>query len=110
MMTNTKPRGLGIPEIIGSKRYNVLRLATQHKASNVRIFGSVARGEARPDSDVDFLVDFEPGYTLLDHAGLVIDLKDLLGRDVDVAIEKNLRDEFRASILRDAIPLYVTTK
>lgn len=96
---------LDIQTVIGDKREDVLRLAARFGASNVRIFGSVARGEATSESDVDFLVDFPPGYRLLDHAGLQQSLQNLLGRKVDVAIERNLRDEFRPEILQDAIAL-----
>ncbi|MCB9457501.1 MAG: nucleotidyltransferase family protein [Anaerolineaceae bacterium] len=96
---------LGIPTLIGDKRDEILRLAKQRGASNVRVFGSVARQEAGEDSDIDILVTFRAGYRLLDHAGLVMDLQELLGRHVDVAIESNLRDEMRDTILRDAIPL-----
>ncbi|MHB8627814.1 MAG: nucleotidyltransferase family protein [Aggregatilineales bacterium] len=96
---------MNIADIIGDKYDEILRLAKRYGASNVRIFGSVARGEAGPDSDVDFLVDFKPDYRLWDHIGLKQDLEDLLGRRVDVAIAKNLREEFRPSIMRDAIVL-----
>ena len=65
-------------------RDEILAIAQRHGASNVRVFGSVARGEAGPDSDVDILVDLELGRSLLDHAQLQIDLEALLGRKVDV--------------------------
>jgi predicted nucleotidyltransferase len=97
--------GLDITDIISDKRDEILRLAEHYGASNVRTFGSVARGEAGPDSDVDFLVDFNPDYRLWDHIGLKQDLEDLLGRKVDVAIAKNLREEFHPHIMRDAIAL-----
>jgi len=97
--------GLGIAALIGNHRAEILSIAHQYKAHNIRVFGSVARGEARIDSDIDFLVTFEPGYTLLDHAGLVVALRDLLGRSVDVVNEPFLRDGYRDPILHDAIPL-----
>jgi predicted nucleotidyltransferase len=97
--------GLGIDDLLSDKRDAILELAARYGASNVRVFGSVARGDARPDSDVDFLVDFNPDYRLWDHIGLKQDLEDLLGRKVDVAIAKNLREEFRPYILRDAVNL-----
>ena len=81
-MAEPSKRGLGIPEIIGDKRAQVLEIARRRGAYNVRIFGSVARGDAHSDSDVDFLVEFPPKYRLLDHAGLLADLEDLLGRRV----------------------------
>ncbi len=88
-----------------SKRAEILRLAALYGASNVRVFGSVARGEAGALSDVDFLVTFQPGYRLLDHIGLKQDLEDLLGCKVDVAIDRTLRDEYRLGILRDVVAL-----
>lgn len=98
-------RGLGIAEIIGDQREAILRLAAKRGASHVRVFGSVARGEAGPDSDVDFLVRFKPDYRLWDRIGLKQDLEALLGRKVDVIHERFLREELRADILREARPL-----
>lgn len=94
-----------VRELLTIQRDEILRLAAKHGAFNVRIFGSVARGEARPDSDVDFLVEMESHRSLLDQVGLIQDLEDLLGRKVDVATETGLREHFRARILRDAVPL-----
>ncbi len=104
-MTEQTKTGLGIEDIIGNKRDDILRLAAQYGAFNVRVFGSVARGEAREDSDVDFLVDFKSGYRLMEHVGFVVDLQELLGRRVEVAIEKNLREELRPYIMKDITPL-----
>ena len=87
------------------KREDILRIASQHGASNVRIFGSVVRGETRPDSDVDFLVELEPDRSLLDHVALIQDLSDLLGRQVDVATDIGLRENLRDRILNQAVPL-----
>ncbi len=67
-----------------ARRDEILRIAAGHGARNVRVFGSVARGQARPDSDVDFLVEFEPGRTVVDLSGLILDLQDALGRDVNI--------------------------
>ncbi len=67
-----------------ARRDEILEVAASNRAGNVRVFGSVARGEARPDSDVDFLVEFEPGASLLDLSGLHLDLEELLGRPVHV--------------------------
>ena len=69
------------------------------------VFGSVARGEARSDSDVDILVDMEPGRSLFDLGGLLYDLQALLGVDVDVVTEKGLRPRIRAQVMREAVPL-----
>ena len=71
----------------------------------MRIFGSVARGDAGPDSDLDLLVDMQPGKGLLDMGGLLMDLQDLLGCRVDVVTKKGLRDRIRERVLREAVPL-----
>jgi predicted nucleotidyltransferase len=94
-----------IDELLREKRDEILRIAARHGASNIRVFGSVARGEARAESDVDFLVELERGRSLLDHAALMIDLEDLLGRRVDVATERGLRPKVREQILKDAVRL-----
>lgn len=104
-MADTDSIGLGIDDLLSSTREEILRLAARYGASNVRVFGSVVRGEARPDSDIDLLVDFQPNYRLLDHIGLKQDLEDLLGRKVDVVIAKNLREEFRPYVLQDIVKL-----
>ena len=87
------------------KRAAVLDVAKRHGAANVRVFGSVARGEATPESDVDLLVEWEPGRSLLDHAGLVLDLQDLLGAPVEVGTERSLHWYVRERILAEAVPL-----
>lgn len=87
------------------KRAEILRIAAKYGASNVRVFGSVARGDDREESDVDFLIVLEKGRSLLDHAALVVELEDLLGRKVDVATETGLRDRVRKRILQEAVPL-----
>lgn len=92
-------------EFLESKREEILRIARAHGARNVRVFGSVARGEAVETSDVDFLVEFESGTSLLDHGAMIAELEDLLGRKVDVAPEKMLKDHARDRILREAVPL-----
>jgi uncharacterized protein len=88
-----------------ANRAKILALAEKYGASNVRVFGSVARGEAQADSDVDFLIDLEPGRSLLDQIALKQDLEDLLGRSVDVAETITLHDLIRDRVLRDAIAL-----
>ena len=87
------------------RREEILRLAQRRGARNLRVFGSVARGEANQDSDLDLLVDWEPNRSLLDHAGLVQDLQELLGTKVHVGTEKSLHWYVRERILREATPL-----
>ena len=94
-----------ISEIIGNKREEVLALAARYGASNVRIFGSVARGTADTDSDIDILVDMEKGRSLLDLGGLLMELQRLLGRDVDVITVAGLRSRIRARVLDRAVKL-----
>jgi uncharacterized protein len=96
---------MGIEELLYEKKEEILRIAARHGASNVRVFGSVARGEASAQSDVDFLVELERGRSLLDHAALMIDLESLLGRRVDVATERGLKPRFREHILQEAVRL-----
>jgi uncharacterized protein len=87
------------------RREEILRLAGQRGAHSLRVFGSVARNEANENSDLDLLVTWEPGRSLLDHAGLVQDLEDLLGIKVHIGTEKSLHSYVRERILREATPL-----
>lgn len=96
---------MGAKDIIESRREDILRIAAKYGAVNVRVFGSVARGEAAPESDVDFLIQFEPGRSLLDHVALLQDLEDILSLKVDVVNEKALHHRIRGRILREAVPL-----
>jgi uncharacterized protein len=96
---------MNVDDLRRTRRDEILAIAARHGASNVRIFGSVARHEAGPLSDLDILVEFEPGRTLLDHAGLMIELEGLLGCKVDVAIDGGLRERIRERVLAEAIPL-----
>ena len=91
--------------VLAEKRDEILAVARKHGARRLRLFGSVARGEARPDSDVDFLVDLEPGRSLLDLGGLLVDLQSLLGCKVDVVTEPGLRPRIRQRVLQEARPL-----
>lgn len=84
-------------------RDQILAAAARHGATNVRVFGSVARGDANATSDVDFLVDFEPGRSLLDLASLLVDLEDLLGHPVDVVTEPGLKARIRQRVLAEAV-------
>lgn len=103
MATLTGPKDLAA--LLQEKREDILRIAEKHGASNVRVFGSVARGEAGPDSDVDFLVELEPSRSLLDLSSLVIDLQSLLGIRVDVAEPDGLHRIVRDRVLKEAKPL-----
>ena len=86
-------------------REPIAQAAGRRGARDVRVFGSVARGEERPDSDVDLLVSLEPGRTLLDLARLELELEDLLGHPVDVVTADGLREPVRSAALRDAVPV-----
>lgn len=92
-------------DLLREKRDEILRLAQVHGATNVRVFGSVVRGEWTESSDIDFLVDMKPDRSLLDMAALLSDLRDLLGRRVDVVSEGGLYWLLRRRILKEAKPL-----
>ena len=92
-------------ETLRGEREEILRIAAKHGARNVRVFGSIARGESGPDSDVDFLVELDSGRSLLDLGGLLMDLRELLNLDVDVVTEKGLKKRIRARVLKEAVPL-----
>lgn len=86
-------------------RAEVLRLAAKYGATDVRVFGSVARGEADESSDIDLVVRMTPGRSLFDLGGLLMDLQDLLGRRVDIVSERGLRPRMKERVLREAIPV-----
>jgi predicted nucleotidyltransferase len=94
-----------IDELLKEKRRDILAIAARHGARNVRVFGSAARGEAGERSDVDFLVEMDPDRSLLDLSGLLVDLRDLLGRDVDVVTEGSVYWLLKRRILKEAVPL-----
>ena len=100
-----RDRVMGVNELLRNKRKEILQVAARHGASNVRIFGSVARGESDEKSDLDLLVTMEPGRSLLDHAALWLELQELLGCEVDVVSEKGLRPRMRDRVLKEAVPL-----
>jgi predicted nucleotidyltransferase len=87
-----------------ARREEILRVAAPHGAGNVRVFGSVARGQARLDSDVDLLVEMEPGRTVLDLSELILDLREALGPDVDV-LEIKSHSPAAERVLQEAVPL-----
>lgn len=96
---------MNLNELLSHKREEVLRVAAHYGAHNLRIFGSVARGEADSDSDLDVLVDLQPGRSLFDLGGLLIELQELFGCRVDVVTEQGLRPRLRERVLREAVPL-----
>ncbi len=96
---------MSLNELLQEKREDIFRIASKRGASNVRVFGSVARCEADSESDIDLLVDLEPGRSLFDLGGLLMDLQDLLDHKVDVVTERGLRERIRERVLKEAIPL-----
>jgi hypothetical protein len=96
---------MSIDQRIQAKRREILRIAATHGARNVRVFGSAARGESGPDSDVGFLVAVQPEHSSWFPAGLIVDLERLLGCDVDVVTEEALHWYIHDRVLKEAIPL-----
>lgn len=96
---------VNLQNLLKEKRAAILDIAQRHGARNVRIFGSVARGDFDEKSDLDFLVEMEPGRSLFDHASLLLDLEKLLGCKVDVVSEKGIKTRIRERVLREARPL-----
>ena len=92
-------------DLLKEKREDVLRICAKYGARNVRVFGSVARGDADEASDIDLIVEFEPGRSLLDHAGLWLELQELLGRKVDVVSARGIKPRIRNRVLQEAVPL-----
>jgi predicted nucleotidyltransferase len=96
---------VGINEILSEKREQILAVAARYGARNVRVFRSVARGDADENSDVDFIVEFDESSSLMDHAAMMLELEALLGRRVDIAPEKCLRPRVRERVMQEAVPL-----
>lgn len=96
---------MDLQTLLKQKREQILETAAHYGAYDVRVFGSVARGEADEASDIDLLVKLEPGRSLMDLGGLLYDLHILLETEVDVVTEKGLRARIREQVLREAIPL-----
>ena len=96
---------MGIADLLKLKRIEILRLAQKHGARNVRVFGSVARGEAQPESDIDFLVDMDGGRSLLDLIELGQDLETLLHRNVDILTDEGLSPYLEQRIHDEAVAL-----
>lgn len=102
---NIEVKKMSIYELLKTKREDIYRVTKQYGASNVRVFGSVARGEADEKSDIDLLVDFEPGKGLLNHAALSLALQQLMGIHVDIVSARGLKARMRERVLREAVPL-----
>jgi len=96
---------MDVQTLLKTRRDEILKIATRNGAVNVRVFGSVARGENRPDSDIDFLVNLEAGRSLMDLARLLRELNTLLGCPVDVITEAGLRSRIKPQVLKEARPL-----
>ena len=96
---------MGLPDVLHEKRQDIPGIAAWHGARNVRVFGSVARGESDHLSDVDLLVEFEVGRSLLDHAALWLELQELLERKVDIVSDRGIKPRIRDRVLREAVPL-----
>ena len=94
-----------LEELRTTKRDEILLVAARRGARNVRVFGSVARGDSDARSDIDFLVDLEPDRSLFDLSGLLMDLEAVLHSEVDVVTERGLRARVRERVLREAVPL-----
>ncbi len=92
-------------KVLKNKREEILRIAASHGARNIRLFGSVSRGEAGPKSDVDILVRLEPGRSLLDIIAIKQDLEDLIGCEVDVVTENAISPYIREQVLKEAVSL-----
>lgn len=104
-LVSEEPRSEDSMDVLRRKRSAILRIAREHGARSVRVFGSTARKEAGPQSDIDLLVEMEPGRGLFDQARLLLELETLLGRDVDVVTPEGLREVIRDRVLREAVPL-----
>lgn len=96
---------MDIAQVLREKRQTILELAARYGASNVRVFGSVARGDYSDVSDLDLLVDLEPGRSLFDLGGLLMDLQDLLGCKIDIGTTKMLKKSIKEQVLKEAVPL-----
>jgi len=96
---------MNIEQLLHEKRDDIRSIAGKHGAYNIRIFGSAVRGEAGPDSDIDFLIDVGPITSSWFPAGLILDLEEILGRRVEIVTDKALNPYIRDHVLREAIPL-----
>lgn len=105
MIAEKRMMAIAIRELLQANRDAILRIAATYGASNVRVFGSVARGEADSESDIDLLVDMEEDRSLLDLSRLLTNLQALLGYKVDIVTEQGLNERLREHVLKDAVKL-----
>ena len=96
---------MGIANVVSNHRNDILQIAAKHGVQRIRVFGSVARGDAGPQSDIDFLIDVGPSHSPFFPGGLVSDLEALLGRRVDVVELDGLYAPLKATVLKEAVPL-----
>jgi predicted nucleotidyltransferase len=96
---------MALKNLLNSKRDEILKIAEKYGAQNVRLFGSIARGEADEKSDVDLLVEMKPGRSLFDMGGMLMELETLLGCKVDIVTERGLKKRIREKVLKEAVPL-----
>lgn len=94
-----------LSQLLHDKRETIQRIAAAHGAYNLRVFGSMARGDATPQSDLDLLIDVGPTTSAWFPAGLMLDLEEVLGCHVDIVTERALHPALRDRVLREAIPL-----
>lgn len=96
---------MALKDLLNSKRDEILKIAEKYGAQNVRLFGSIARGEADEKSDVDLLVEMKPGHSLFDMGGMLMEIEALLGCRVDIVTERGLKKRIREKVLKEAVPL-----
>lgn len=96
---------MGVVEQVKEEREEILRIAEAHGASRVRVFGSVVRGTAGAESDLDLLIKLEPGRSLFDLVAIKLDIEDLRSREVHIVTKGGVSPHMREEIFRDAIPL-----
>lgn len=96
---------MNLDNLLKTNRIEILKIAAKHGASNVRVFGSLARDEATENSDIDFLVEFDKNRSLFDHAALIIELQEFLGCKVDVVSVNGIKPRILDRVLKEAIAL-----
>ncbi len=94
-----------LTQLLQDKKAEIIEAAARNGANDIRVFGSIARGDAHDESDIDFLVEFEKGRSALDEVGLIEELEQLLGRKVHVVTPGALHRVIRDKVLAEAMPL-----